>query len=80
MATVARKVEVEDHMESSIDMLSNAVRAIGAKLDKLSQKIDTVSTQLTSAIRSVGERIDRHWELRNVALPATSNENFRQGL
>ena len=91
-------------MENRIDALSNAVRAIGAKLDKLSQKIDShdekidaigtgldrvdkrldrpdqkvdrldqkadrfdakidaVGTQLTSAIRSVSERIDRHWE------------------
>ena len=94
-------------MESSIDALSNAVRAIGAKLDKLGQKmdshdekigaigtrldrvdqrfdrldqrvdrldqksarldtkIDTVSTQLTGAIRSVSERIDRQWESLN---------------
>jgi hypothetical protein len=40
MAMALRIVEVEDHMESSIDAL-------------------------TSAIRSVSERIDRHWESLN---------------
>jgi chromosome segregation ATPase len=62
MATVAKTVEVEDHMESGIDVLSNTVRAIGAKLDKLSQKIDSRDEKIgaiSSRLDGVDKRFDR---------------------
>jgi len=62
MATVAKKVEVEDHMESGIDVLSNTVRAIGAKLDRLSQKIDSHDEKIgaiSTRLDGVDKRFDR---------------------